>query len=148
MQQSDLFGQLTKVLQALSHLHPLLLVLDDLQWADAGSIALLFHLARRLTGQCILIVGAYRPDDLVAGRDGGRHPLEAVIHELQRDYGDIHVDLSQSDGRQFVEALLDTEPNRLEPAFRSDALPAHRGPSPLHGRISARPAGTRRPDPG
>ena len=118
VRQSDLFGQFTRVLQALSHLHPLLLVLDDLQWADAGSIALLFHLARRLTSQCILIVGAYRPDDLAAGRDGGRHPLEAVVHELQRNYGDIHVDLSQSDGRQFVEALLDTEPNRLEPAFR------------------------------
>ena len=118
VRQNDLFGQFTRVLQTLSHLHPLLLVLDDLQWADAGSIALLFHLARRLTGQRILIVGAYRPDDLAAGRDGGRHPLEAVIHELQRDYGDIHVDLSQSDGRQFVEALLDTEPNRLEPAFR------------------------------
>ena len=117
VQQSDLFGQFTKALQALSHLHPLLLVLDDLQWADAGSIALLFHLARRLAGQHILIVGAYRPDDLAAGRDGERHPLEAVIHELQRDYGAIHVDLSQSDGRQFVEALLDTEPNRLEPAF-------------------------------
>ena len=40
-----------------------------------------------------------------------------MIHELQRHYGDIHVDLSQSDGRHFVQALLDTEPNRLEPVF-------------------------------
>ena len=74
VQQSDLFGQLTKVLQALSHGHPLLLVLDDLQWADAGSIALLFHLARRLAGQCILIVGAYRPDDWSPAATAGDIP--------------------------------------------------------------------------
>lgn len=118
VQQSELFGQFTRVLQALSCRHPLLLVLDDLQWADAGSIGLLFHLARRLAGQRILVVGIYRPDAVAAGRDGGRHPLEEAIHELQSAYGDIHVDLGRSDGRGFVDALLDSEPNRLEPTFR------------------------------
>jgi DNA-binding SARP family transcriptional activator/predicted ATPase len=118
VQQSELFGQFTRVLQALSRRHPLLLVLDDLQWADAGSIGLLFHLARRLGGQRILVVGVYRPGDLSASHDGARHPLQAVINELQCTYGDIHVDLDQSDGRQFVDALLDSEPSRFDVAFR------------------------------
>ncbi|MCL7454280.1 MAG: AAA family ATPase [Anaerolineae bacterium] len=117
-QQTALFEQYTRVLQGLAPHLPLLLVLDDLQWADAGSIHLLFHLGRRLAGSRILVVGAYRPEEVAIGRDGERHPLDPVINELQRDYGDILVDLSQAERRQFVEALLDSEPNRLAGAFR------------------------------
>jgi DNA-binding SARP family transcriptional activator/predicted ATPase len=118
LQQTDLFDQVTNVLQALARQHPLILVLDDLQWADTGSISLLFHLGRRLAGSRIIIIGAYRPEDVALGRDGERHPLEPIVNELQRECGDIEVDLDQAEGRQFVDAFLDSEPNRLGAAFR------------------------------
>jgi predicted ATPase/DNA-binding SARP family transcriptional activator/predicted negative regulator of RcsB-dependent stress response len=118
-QQSAVFAQYTSVLQALALQVPLLLVLDDLQWADAGSIGLLFHLGRRLTGSPILIVGTYRGEEVAIGRDGERHPLEPVVHEFQRLFGDIKVDLAQAESRDFVEALLDSEPNRLGLPFRA-----------------------------
>jgi predicted ATPase len=51
VQQSDLFEQYVKAAEALARQQPLLLVLDDLQWADSGSINLLFHLGRRSEGQ-------------------------------------------------------------------------------------------------
>ncbi|MCR4405553.1 MAG: AAA family ATPase [Anaerolineae bacterium] len=117
-QQSDLFQQYTRVLLALAQRAPLLLVVDDLQWADLGSISLLFHLGRQLTGSRILIVGAYRPEEVALGRDGARHPLEPVLNEFQRDFGHITVDLGQAKSRDFIEALLDSEPNRLGVAFR------------------------------
>jgi predicted ATPase len=56
--QLAIFGQYTRVLQVLAREAPLVLMLDDLQWADAGSIDLLFHLARQLAGSRVLIVGA------------------------------------------------------------------------------------------
>ncbi|NIP17123.1 MAG: AAA family ATPase, partial [Xanthomonadales bacterium] len=117
-QQSDLFEQYTRVLQALARQAPLVLVVDDLQWADAGSINLLFHLGRQLAGSRILIVGAYRPEEVAIGRDGERHPLEPVVNEFQRDFGDITVNLGQAESRDFVEAFLDSEPNRLGVPFR------------------------------
>jgi DNA-binding SARP family transcriptional activator/predicted ATPase len=117
-QQSDLFEQYTKVLQALAQQGPLLLVVDDLQWADLGSISLLFHLGRQLAGSRILIVGAYRPEEVAIGRDGERHPLALVVNEFRRDFGDITVNLGQAESREFVEAFLDSEPNRLGPPFR------------------------------
>jgi predicted ATPase len=117
-QQTDLFEQVTRVLQTLSQRRPILLVLDDLQWADLGSISLLFHLGRRLAGHHILIVGAYRPEDVAIGRNGEQHPLEPVVHELQRLFGEIVVPLGQAEGRDFMEAFLDSEPNRLEDSFR------------------------------
>jgi DNA-binding SARP family transcriptional activator/predicted ATPase len=117
-QQSALFEQYSRVLQGLARQVPLVLLLDDLQWADMGSISLLFHLGRQLAGNRILIVGAYRPEEVAIGRDGVRHPLEPVVNELQRDFGEITVHLGQAENRGFVEALLRSEPNRLGRAFR------------------------------
>jgi predicted ATPase/predicted Ser/Thr protein kinase len=117
-QQSDLFEQYTRVLRALSQKAALVLVLDDLQWADAGSIGLLFHLGRQLTGSQILIVGAYRQEEIALGREGTRHPLEPVVNEFQREFGAISVNLEQTEDREFVNAILDSEPNRLGPPFR------------------------------
>jgi predicted ATPase len=106
------------VLQALARQVSLMLVVDDLQWADAGSIHLLFHLGRQLAGSRILIVGAYRPEEVALGRDGARHPLEPVVNEFRRAFGDITVNLGQAESRDFVEAFLDSEPNRLGLPFR------------------------------
>lgn len=116
--QIDLFEQFSRVMLTLARRGPLILVIDDLQWADAGSISLLFHLSRRLEGSRILIIGACRPEELALGRDGNRHPLESVLSEIQRDFGESRVDLDQSNGREFLEAYLDSEPNHLGSAFR------------------------------
>ncbi|MFL7807097.1 MAG: tetratricopeptide repeat protein, partial [Anaerolineae bacterium] len=123
LEQSFLFEQCATVLQAVGEQHPLLLVLDDLQWADRASLGLLFYLGRRLAraGSRILIACAYRPEELALGRDGERHPLEAVLHELKRTLGNVWVDLDLVDEtarRGFVDALLDTEPNQLGEEFR------------------------------
>ena len=82
--------------------------------------------AGKLAGNCILIVGAYRPEELALGRDGPstgsgqgeRHPLEPLVNEFQRDFGHITVDVDQAESRGFVEAFLDTEPNQLGLPFR------------------------------
>jgi hypothetical protein len=118
LQQIAVFEQYTRVLQALALPATLLLVLDDLQWADAGSINLLFHLGRRLAGSRILIVGTYRAEEVAIGRDGERHPLVPVVNEFQRDFGDITVNLGQAESRDFVEAFVDSEPNHLGSTFR------------------------------
>ena len=105
-------------LQALARQAPIVLIVDDLQWADLGSISLLFHFGRYLAGSRILIVGAYRPEEITLGRAGERHPLEPVINELQRLFGDIEVNIDQAEARAFVDELLDSEPNRLGRQFR------------------------------
>ena len=40
------------------------------------------------------------------------------VDEFRRDLGDLTVNLGQTEGRGSVEALLDSEPNRLEHRFR------------------------------
>ena len=121
---SALFDQYTRVLQTLARKTPLVLALDDLQWADPASTSLLFHVGRHLTGSRILILAAYRPEEVAIGRDDQRHPLAPVIGELQRQFGDILVDVDRAESRAFVQALLDSEPNRLGAVFR-EALHRH-----------------------
>ena len=130
LQQSALFKQYTRVLATLSSRTPLLLLLDDLQWIDAGSARLLFHLGRRIAGSRIMLVGAYRPVEIAwsrptsplfaGGIEGGqdRHPLGPVVNEFKRYFGNIEVNLDRAAGYHFVEAWLDTQPNRLGEAFR------------------------------
>jgi predicted ATPase len=74
----------------------------------------------------MLILGSYRPEEVALGRPDprmasgqtDRHPLEAVINELQRLFGDITLNLGEAEGREFIELLLDSEPNRLDSTFR------------------------------
>jgi tetratricopeptide (TPR) repeat protein len=124
--QPNLFEQVTRVLQRVAHRQPLVLVLDDLQWADRGSISLLFHLGRRLAGSRIFVLGAYRSDELTPDLRGDRHPLVTVVDELRRDFGDIVVGLDDARGRRFVDALLDAYPNHLDHPFR-ERLTHHTG---------------------
>ena len=119
--QANIFEQYTNVLRILSTKHPLVLILDDLHWADTASCELLFHLARRIQGYPILILGTYRPEEIVLGRRGEHHPLEKIINELKRYFGDIFIELDQIPTEQmhaFVDALIDSEPNLLGDDFR------------------------------
>jgi DNA-binding SARP family transcriptional activator/tetratricopeptide (TPR) repeat protein len=133
LEQSQLFEQVAAVLLALAAQGPVLLILDDLQWADVASIGLLFYLARKIESARVLIAAAYRPDDLALGRGGGRHPLEPILAELRRQFGDVWLDLvaaGEAEGQTFVDSLLDAQPNVLDVPFRQ-ALVRQTGGHPL-----------------
>ena len=119
--QSLRFTQFTQVLAQLAERYPLLLILDDLQWADPGSLSLLFHLGHRLQSSPVLVLGLFRSEDVLVPATEQQprpHPLALILRELQRRRGNILIDLDRSAGRAFVDAYLDTEPNRLDEQFR------------------------------
>lgn len=124
LEPGQILEQYSNVLNAMAALRPLVLVLDDLQWGDAASINLLFHLGRRIADQRVLIIGSYRPNDVLAGRAGDRHPLEPVVAELKRYYGQIEVNLGDAseanDGFRFVSNYVDVAyaPHRLDDGFK------------------------------
>jgi predicted ATPase/DNA-binding SARP family transcriptional activator len=110
---------------------PLLLVVDDAQWADAASVGLLFHLVRRIADVPLLLVVAYRDTDLAAG--GERHPLAGVVAEWERLFGGAGLalrPLREPDGARLVDALLDGGASGLSAEFR-DALLRHTEGHPL-----------------
>lgn len=115
--------QLSQVLCTVAEKHPIMMVLDDAHWADRSSISLLMQLVRRLENSRAFIVCTYRPDELMADAQYGRHPLRKVINECKRRYGNVQVDLdhiSHQERRSFVDALLDIEPNNFSYQFRDN----------------------------
>ncbi len=125
--QENIFEQYSNVVRRLAESRPLILVLDDLHWADAASCQLLFRLGRRIEDRPVLVLGTYRPNDVAAGRNGSRHPLEPIAAELTRYYGNTRVELdgkraqsAEDDGVfAFVSAYIDAayHPHALDEAF-------------------------------
>ncbi|MGH2670457.1 MAG: ATP-binding protein, partial [bacterium] len=75
-----LFEGVTASLAGYSRTQPLLLMLDDLHWADAATLALLRHVARGVRAERVLILGTYR--DVEVDPD---HPLSASLSEMNRE---------------------------------------------------------------
>jgi class 3 adenylate cyclase/tetratricopeptide (TPR) repeat protein len=74
-----LFDAVAAWLSAASADEPLLLVLDDLQWAAKPTLMLLRHVARAPDARRLLILGTYRDTELTAD-----HPLVEVVADLRR----------------------------------------------------------------
>lgn len=75
--------QLTALIQDLFASGAVVLVLDDLHWADGATIDVLMALALKVRGP-LLLVASYRPDDLRPGTDGEPHPLARAVFRLRR----------------------------------------------------------------
>jgi predicted ATPase len=131
IKQERICTQYTAVLKAVAARHPLVLIVEDLHWVDPSSSSLLFHLSRHIGDSPILLLGTYRPAEVAVNQGAERHPLADIVGELKRQHGDIWLDLAEvTDGRHFVDALLNSQPNRLDEAFRQ-ALFTHTAGHPL-----------------
>jgi len=105
-----LFDSITAFLKTASHRQPLVLVLDDLHWADQPSLALLQFVARELGGARLLIIGTYRDMEL-----SRQHPLAEALGELTRERLFQRVllrGLTQEDVGRFIEMTSGNSPPR------------------------------------
>jgi class 3 adenylate cyclase len=74
-----MFEAVQSLLADLAARSPVVLLLDDLHWADRPTLALLHHVARNLEGGPVLVLGTFRIGEVV-----GDHPMVATIAELRR----------------------------------------------------------------
>jgi DNA-binding winged helix-turn-helix (wHTH) protein/predicted ATPase len=71
--------EMAEAIEAIAAEFPLLLVLEDLHWSDYSTLDLMSYLARRQDRARLLVIGTYRPVDVIVGD----HPLKGVKRELQ-----------------------------------------------------------------
>ena len=103
-----LFDSITTFLKSVSGSRPLVLMLDDLHWADKPSLLLLELVARELAGARLLLVGTYRDMEL-----SRQHPLAETLGELTRERLFQRIllrGLTQEDVSRFIEATSGIAP--------------------------------------
>ncbi|HYX58289.1 MAG TPA: AAA family ATPase [Streptosporangiaceae bacterium] len=103
-----LFDSLAGFLRTAAGRRPLLLILDDLHWADVPSLALLRFMSRELEGAGLLVVGCYRHTEVDQG-----HPLLAGVADLTRgQHRWLPLGgLGRQDVADFVTLVAGTEPS-------------------------------------
>ena len=103
-----LFDSISSFLTSASASRPLVVVLDDLHWADEPSLLLLQFLARGLGDARLLLIGTYRDVEL-----GRHHPLSRVLGELSGSGAASRVALHGLTGeevRSYIEMTAGAEP--------------------------------------
>jgi DNA-binding CsgD family transcriptional regulator/tetratricopeptide (TPR) repeat protein len=104
-----LFGELYALLAALDEAGPLVLVIEDLHWADRSTLDLLSYLARELGSTRALVLATYRSDEMRRS-----HPLRPLLGELGR---------LPNVGRLDLEPLGTAEVGHLLAAITGGELP-------------------------
>jgi tetratricopeptide (TPR) repeat protein len=77
--RASLLRELVEALGSLAEHTPVVLLLEDLHWADASSIDVLRLLCRRIERQPLLLIGTFRPEQVPVGNP----PLEALLCEMR-----------------------------------------------------------------
>lgn len=107
--QFTLFDAYAQFIRAVSTRTPLVVVLDDLHWADKPSLLLLEHLNRELARMRVLVAGTYRDTDL-----SRTHPLSEALAALNRGGGFARVvlrGLSKPEVAAYIRATASVEPS-------------------------------------
>ena len=79
MERDRLFEAVSQFISHISEIAPLVVVLDDLQWADPSSLLLLQYLTRGIYRENLLLLGSYRDSEVEEN-----NPLSPVLAELNR----------------------------------------------------------------
>ena len=106
-EQQRLFENVVTFCKEFSERNPLLLVVDDIHWADSGTLGLFRHLSRRTRRQRVLLLGTYREVELDEAR-----PFNQVLSDLNRERLAIRLKLkrlNRKQSRQMLAALFAEE---------------------------------------
>jgi DNA-binding NarL/FixJ family response regulator len=115
--RQQMFGGVLGLLTELAAAAPVLLVLEDLHWADASTRDLVTFLSRMLHRERVALIGTYRTDDLHR-----RHPLRPVVAELLRLPSVTAVDLAPLDPAALAEHLMAAAPGRIDAIELNDIV--------------------------
>jgi len=104
--RARLFEEILLLLEGSATDRPLVVVLEDLHWADRSTGELLAFLAQNLSGPGLLLLGTYRPDEIVA-----THPLWPLVTRAENVRRVTLTGLGRDEVAQQVAALLGRDPD-------------------------------------
>ena len=119
--------ELAEALEVLSAETPLLLVLEDLHWSDASTLGLLASLARRPEAARLMVIGTYRPTEMLSTN----HPLCGLVQELSGHRQCEELSLSRLSTEEVNGYLTQRFPTSTFPLGLAQVLHERTGGNPL-----------------
>jgi tetratricopeptide (TPR) repeat protein len=102
------FTAVAKELLYLSSVKPLILVLEDMHWADSASLSLLHYISRAIVNEKILILVTFRSEEIGREAEGRIHPLAETLNLMGREdlFKEIQLEnLNQEHVRGIAESM-------------------------------------------
>lgn len=116
VKREEVREQYSAVLRNFAKDTTIILILDDLQWADDASLDLFIHLTKALNQSPILIIGTCRSEDK-------EKSIIEIEYDLKARFGEIIIDLEESSkqkGQEFTNLYLDAIKAEADQPFRTE----------------------------
>jgi DNA-binding NarL/FixJ family response regulator len=126
VEQLGLFEAVLALLDRLADTTQVVVVLEDLHWADRSTLDLLTFLARNLGSLHVMIVGSYRSDEMRR-----THALRPVLAELTRLPLVVRIELDPMDEGEVIELFTAIRGNQPQPA-EADSIIARSEGNPFY----------------
>ena len=115
--QQRMLREMAEALEVIAANTPLVLFLEDLHWSDPSTLDLIATVARRTESARLMILGTYRPVEMLAGD----HPLRAMKEELELHRNCIELSLpllNESDVATYLAQRLDEKKSLASSIYR------------------------------
>jgi len=104
-----MFSIFSDTLTSLAHQRTLVLVLEDVHWADTATLDIIKRLSKRIKDEPILLIGTYQTEGILPS-NGREHPLSSLIEDLREKERVLEIKLdrlSKEDTSSLVVSILE-----------------------------------------
>lgn len=111
LKQENLFDNVLFGLQRVSKEQPLVFFIDDLQWAGQTSLNILHYLSRNTKDDSIMMIGTYRPEEIIETHDKKTSSLKTTLQNMNREdlFNEIRLErLKQEEVERLIEKAFKT----------------------------------------
>ncbi len=106
------FAAVSNTLTIISKRQPIILIVEDVHWADSASLALIHYIARSIKSEKVLLVATFRSEEITADVEGRPHPLLETLRLMKREnlIKEVRVtSLDQKDILKLAKSMLGGE---------------------------------------
>ena len=114
-----------------SAIRPMIIRIEDLHWVDSASVQLMHFLARNAQGLKLMILGTYRPEDILPDPQENPHPLSDALRIMRREGICQEISVGMMESEEVKSLVTGVLGGRLEPQVMEKVIEESEG-NPLY----------------
>jgi tetratricopeptide (TPR) repeat protein/KaiC/GvpD/RAD55 family RecA-like ATPase len=111
------FVAIANTLHQISQNAPIILLLEDIHWADSATLGLLHYISKVISNQRILILATYRSEELTVDKEGRPHPLIESLQLMKRENVIKEIPLKSLDSQEVYKIAESMIQGKIDPSL-------------------------------